>query len=76
MCKFTVTPNGEVETALRGAELLAVPLLNKGVAFTQEEREELGLTGLLPPAVLTLDEQARRAYEQFSSQPSDLHKKM
>ncbi|WP_129732117.1 NAD-dependent malic enzyme [Ectobacillus funiculus] len=74
MCKFTVTPNGEVETALRGAELLAVPLLNKGVAFTQEEREELGLTGLLPPAVLTLDEQARRAYEQFSSQPSDLHK--
>lgn len=74
MYKFTVTPNGEVETALRGAELLAVPLLNKGVAFTQEEREELGLTGLLPPAVLTLDEQARRAYEQFSSQPSDLHK--
>ncbi|MFP3126397.1 NAD-dependent malic enzyme [Ectobacillus funiculus] len=74
MCKFTVTPNGEVETALRGAELLAVPLLNKGVAFTQEEREELGLIGLLPPAVLTLDEQARRAYEQFSSQPSDLHK--
>lgn len=74
MYKFTVTPNGEVETALRGAELLAIPLLNKGVAFTQEEREELGLTGLLPPAVLTLEEQARRAYEQFSSQPSDLHK--
>ncbi|WP_028399433.1 NAD-dependent malic enzyme [Ectobacillus panaciterrae] len=74
MYKFTVTPSGEVETALRGVELLAVPLLNKGVAFTQEEREALDLTGLLPPAVLTLDEQARRAYEQFSSQPSDLHK--
>jgi malate dehydrogenase (oxaloacetate-decarboxylating) len=74
MCKFTVTPNGELETTLRGAEILATPLLNKGVAFTQEEREELGLKGLLPPAVLTLDEQARRAYEQFSSQPTDLHK--
>jgi malate dehydrogenase (oxaloacetate-decarboxylating) len=74
MEKFKVTPNGEVETTLRGAELLAVPLLNKGVAFTEEERIELGLTGLLPPAKLTLDEQACRAYEQFSSQPNDFHK--
>lgn len=74
MFKFKVDSNGEVETTLRGAELLAIPLLNKGVAFTDEERKELGLTGLLPPAVLTLDEQARRAYEQFSSQPTDLHK--
>jgi malate dehydrogenase (oxaloacetate-decarboxylating) len=74
MYKFKVDSNGEVETTLRGAELMAIPLLNKGVAFTEEERKELGLTGLLPPAVLTLDEQARRAYEQFSSQPTDLHK--
>lgn len=74
MYKFTVSPNGELETALRGAELLATPPLNKGVAFTEKERKELGLTGLLPPAVLTLEEQARRAYEQFSSQPSDLSK--
>ncbi|MDQ0199272.1 NAD-dependent malic enzyme [Neobacillus ginsengisoli] len=74
MYKFKVSPNGEVETALRGAELIATPLLNKGVAFTEEERKELGLTGLLPPAVLTLDEQARRAYKQFSSQTSDLRK--
>ncbi|WP_100240288.1 oxaloacetate-decarboxylating malate dehydrogenase, partial [Bacillus thuringiensis] len=56
------------------AEVLSTPLLNKGVAFTQNEREELGLKGLLPPAVLTLEEQARRAYEQFSSQPDDLLK--
>ncbi|MBE7103326.1 oxaloacetate-decarboxylating malate dehydrogenase [Bacillus cereus] len=74
MSKFTVASNGSLETALRGVEVLATPLLNKGVAFTQEEREELGLKGLLPPAVLTLDEQARRAYEQFCSQPDDLLK--
>ncbi len=74
MSKFTVTSNGVLETTLRGVEVLATPLLNKGVAFTEEEREELGLKGLLPPAVLTLDEQARRAYEQFCSQPDDLLK--
>ncbi|SCM93691.1 Malate oxidoreductase (Oxaloacetate-decarboxylating) [Bacillus mycoides] len=74
MSKFTVASNGSLETALRGVEVLSTPLLNKGVAFTQEEREELGLKGLLPPAVLTLDEQARRAYEQFCSQPDDLLK--
>lgn len=74
MSKFTVASNGVLETTLRGAEVLSTPLLNKGVAFTQEEREELGLKGLLPPAVLTLEEQARRAYEQFSSQPDDLLK--
>ena len=74
MSKFTVASNGSLETTLRGAEVLSTPLLNKGVAFTQEEREELGLKGLLPPAVLTLEEQARRAYEQFCSQPDDLLK--
>ncbi|WP_142947165.1 oxaloacetate-decarboxylating malate dehydrogenase [Bacillus cereus] len=74
MSKFTVASNGALETTLRGAEVLSTPLLNKGVAFTQNEREELGLKGLLPPAVLTLEEQARRAYEQFSSQPDDLLK--
>ncbi|HGP3673019.1 TPA: oxaloacetate-decarboxylating malate dehydrogenase [Bacillus pacificus] len=74
MSKFTVASNGSLETTLRGVEVLSTPLLNKGVAFTQEEREELGLKGLLPPAVFTLEEQARRAYEQFCSQPDDLLK--
>lgn len=74
MSKFTVASNGSLETTLRGVEVLSTPLLNKGVAFTQEERKELGLKGLLPPAVLTLEEQARRAYEQFCSQPDDLLK--
>ena len=40
MSKFTVASNGSLETTLRGVEVLSTPLLNKGVAFTQEEREE------------------------------------
>jgi malate dehydrogenase (oxaloacetate-decarboxylating) len=48
-----------------GLEILHDPLRNRGTAFTREEREELGIAGLLPPAVLTLDEQARRAWEQL-----------
>jgi len=50
------------------------PLLNRGVAFTREEREALGLIGRLPSAVLSLEEQARRAYEQIRRQPTDLAK--
>ncbi|MCX4855049.1 NAD-dependent malic enzyme [Streptomyces canus] len=49
----------------QGAALLADPLRNKGTAFSSEERAELGLDGLLPPATETLDEQADRAYEAF-----------
>ncbi|MDQ0905853.1 malate dehydrogenase (oxaloacetate-decarboxylating) [Streptomyces canus] len=48
-----------------GAALLADPLRNKGTAFSPEERADLGLDGLLPPALETLDEQADRAYEAF-----------
>jgi malate dehydrogenase (oxaloacetate-decarboxylating) len=44
------------------------------VAFTKAEREALGLTGRLPSAVLSLEEQARRAYEQLQRQPGDLAK--
>jgi len=54
--------------------VLADPLLNRGVAFTSREREALGLTGRLPSAVLSLEEQSRRAYEQLQLQPSDLAK--
>lgn len=45
----------------RGAALLTDPLLNKGTAFTERERDALGLRGLLPPRVFTLDEQVRRS---------------
>jgi malate dehydrogenase (oxaloacetate-decarboxylating) len=50
------------------------PLRNHGVAFTQPERDALGLTGRLPSGVLTLDQQAQRAYQQLQAQGSDLAK--
>ncbi len=51
----------------RGKDLLADPVLNKGTAFTQEEREKYGLVGMLPPSVQTLDQQAERAYADCES---------
>src|SRR4051812_1934165 len=48
-----------------GATLLKRPTLNKGTAFTPDERSPLGLHGLLPPHVETLDQQAARAYEAY-----------
>lgn len=50
------------------------PLLNHGVAFTEAERKALALTGRLPSAVLTLDQQVQRAWQQLQAQPSDLAK--
>ena len=50
------------------------PLRNRGVAFTLAEREALGLTGRLPSGVLTLEEQARRAWQQLQAQGDDLAK--
>lgn len=63
---------GRIATCLRGQDVLHTPLLNKGTAFTTEERTALALTGLLPPAVKTLEQQAARAYGQFREQPNDL----
>ena len=62
------------ETTLRGRAVLAEPRLNKGTAFSTEERERLGLVGLLPPRVLTLEQQESRAYLQYLDQPTDLAK--
>jgi malate dehydrogenase (oxaloacetate-decarboxylating)(NADP+) len=58
----------------RGMELLRDPLLNKGTAFTERERDALGLRGLLPPHVLSQDEQAERVLEHLRRQPDDLEK--
>jgi malate dehydrogenase (oxaloacetate-decarboxylating) len=54
--------------------VLEDPLLNRGPAFTVAERETLGLTGRLPSGVLSLEQQARRVYEQLGRQPTDLAK--
>ncbi len=61
-------------TALTGNNLLENPLLNKGTAFSEEEREELGLTGLLPPHVESLDDQVERAYEAYNVFETNLEK--
>ena len=64
----------DVLTVPRGTDLLDTPALNKGTAFTEEERTEFGLQGLLPPHVETLDEQAVRAYEAFQKKDNDLER--
>jgi malate dehydrogenase (oxaloacetate-decarboxylating) len=55
-------------------DVLDCPLLNKGTAFTEEERARFGLHGLLPPHVETLQEQAVRAYEAYKLQENDLER--
>jgi len=60
--------------AARGIALLRDPLLNKGTAFTERERDQLGLRGLLPAHILSLKEQAERVLANLRSLPSDLDK--
>ena len=57
---------------LRGRELIDEPLRNKGTAFSDEERSALGLYGLLPPHVESLEDQVARAYEAFEAIESDV----
>ncbi|MBI2814003.1 MAG: NAD-dependent malic enzyme [Opitutae bacterium] len=58
----------------RGPQLLADPLHNKGTAFTGRERDRLGLRGLLPPRVFTLEEQLQRSLTALRGKPSNLEK--
>jgi malate dehydrogenase (oxaloacetate-decarboxylating) len=57
--------NGSHRTKARGMAVLTTPLLNKGTAFTAEERKELGLTGMLPPVISTLEAQVKSAFAQY-----------
>ena len=59
---------------MQGLELLRDPLLNKGTAFTEAERDALGVRGLLPAHVLSQDEQVARALGHIRRQPTDLEK--
>ncbi|TWU29669.1 NAD-dependent malic enzyme [Bythopirellula polymerisocia] len=63
-----------VEVSVTGQELLEQPLLNKGTAFSEKERHELGLMGLLPPDIEDIEQQVSRCYEAFGQQTSNLAK--
>jgi hypothetical protein len=75
--KFGALPlstSGPQDCALVGSALLNTPYFNKGAAFPAEERETFKLTGLLPQHASSLDEQVKRAYQQYSSRHDDLAK--
>jgi malate dehydrogenase (oxaloacetate-decarboxylating) len=61
-------------TTSRGLAVLNSPRLNKGTAFTAEERKTLGLSGLLPPEISTMENQVKRAYIQYERLPDALSK--
>ncbi len=59
---------------LTGQELLDMPLLNKGTAFSEQERHDFGLVGLLPPHVEDIEQQVKRCYLSFQLEPTNLDK--
>src|ERR1019366_9993429 len=65
---------GSCETKARGRDVLNSPQLNKGTAFTLQERRALGLTGLLTPDISTLQTQVKRAWIQYERLPDALSK--
>ena len=62
------------ETLPRGVEILHDPCLNKGTAFTERERDTLGLRGLLPPRIHTQDEQVDRVLANIRKKPTDIER--
>ena len=74
---FLELDNGEqIPITVRGYQLLNRPMLNRGVAFTHEERAALGLIGLLPPGQRPIEDQVRRVYRQYLRQPDNLAKSL
>ena len=67
-------PQDTISTTLRGISLIEDPLLNKGTAFSVRERTLLGLRGLLPPHVTSIEDQIERMYQEFSSKSTPLQK--
>ena len=63
-----------IKIAARGSALIRNPALNKGTGFPIEERQTLGLEGLLPVRAKNQSQQAERIYQQLSSAPDDLQK--
>ena len=67
-------PESIIVTDQFGKDLMSDPVLNKGTAFTEEERTEFGLHGLLPPVVESLEQQCVRAYEAYKRKDDDLER--
>ena len=67
-------PTRHGKTLPTGVDLLQDPTLNKGTAFSEQERAALNLRGLLPPRILTQDQQAQKILENFRKKPSDIEK--
>ncbi|EHJ52223.1 malolactic enzyme [Streptococcus macacae] len=61
---------------MKAHNVLNDPFLNKGTAFTMQERQELNLMGLLPPHIQTIEEQAQQSYKQYLQKTSDLEKRL
>ncbi|EON96234.1 putative nad-dependent malic enzyme protein [Phaeoacremonium minimum UCRPA7] len=72
--KLPLSTSGPLECAIKGTVLLNHPYFNKGSAFTKEERRDFDLAGLLPQSIQTLEQQAARAYQQYSTRADDLAK--
>jgi len=60
--------------SLRGIDVLTNPTLNKGTGFTQRERKDLGLIGLLPAGIETIDQQVERVLGHLAQKPTDLER--
>jgi len=71
--KHKINPSG-LALPVKGVDWLHNPIFNKGTAFTEAERDILGLRGLLPPHVHTMEEQVMRVMANFRSKPSDLER--
>jgi hypothetical protein len=72
--RLPLSTSGPQDCALTGSALLNTPYFNKGAGFPPEERKQFKLTGLLPQHVSTLEQQVKRAYQQYSSRSDDLDK--
>ena len=69
-----ITREEYIAVDTRGEAVLHDPLTNKGTAFTEGERADLGLDGFLPPVVSTMDQQLARVYENYSLKPTPLER--
>ncbi len=73
--RYQLKSNDEpLEVIIRGTDVLNEPLLNKGTAFSEREREELGLRGLVPPKVVDIEEQVVRVLENYQRKTDPLEK--